>query len=131
MDTYLKISGIVIVAVILGLILTNYRKDIAILLSIAMCCMLGVSVIDHLRPVFDFFSEVKKLGNLDGVLLSTLIKCVGIGLLGDITATVCNDAGNGAIGKILQLLSTVIILSLSMPIFEKLLLLIQEIFTNV
>lgn len=131
MDTYLKISGVVIVAIVLGLVLSNYRKDVAILLSIAMCCILGISVINQLHPIFDFFNKLKKLGNFDVVLLSTLAKCVGIGILGDITATICNDAGNGSVGKILQLLSTIIILSLSVPIFEKLLSLIQEIFTNI
>ena len=131
METYLKISSIVIISSALSLILSNYRKDIAILLIIAVCCSLGILIVNHLRSVFDFLVQLKKLGQFDGTLYATLLKCVGIGLLGDITAAICNDTGYSSVGKISQILATVIILSLSTPIFERLLKLIGEIFLNI
>ena len=131
MEIFLKICAISIIATILSLTLSNQRKDVALLLSIAVCCMLGVVIINYFRPVFDFFKSMKNLGDLDGNLLSTMLKCVGIGFLGEITTTICNDAGNNAMGKILHLLTTVLILSLSVPLFERLLSIIQEILTTI
>ena len=131
MEIFLKISGIVIISSLLSLILSNYRKDIAILLIISVCSSLGILIVNHLRSIFSFLGQLKLIGQFDETLYSTLLKCVGIGLLGDITAAICNDTGNGSIGKILQILATVIILSLSAPIFERLLSLIQEIFVNI
>ena len=127
MDTFLKICAFVMIAVILGLILSNQRKDIAFLLILTAGVMLGTLVISYLRPLLDFFRTLRDMGGLDNVLLSTMLKCVGIGFVGDITSSVCNDAGNGALGKLLQTLATVLILGLSIPLFERLLSLIEEI----
>ena len=127
MDIFLKASAVVIIAAILSLVLSNHRKDIALLLSITVCTLMGVLALNYFRPVFDFFNTLQDLGNLDGVLLSTMLKCVGISFIGEISAAICVDAGNGAMGKILQLLATVLMLVISVPLFERLISLIQEI----
>ena len=131
MDIFLKICAFVMTAVILGLVLSNQRKEIAFLLILAAGIMLGTLVVRYLSPVFDFYKTLRDIGGLDNVLLSTMLKCVGIGFVGDITSAVCNDAGYGALGKLLQILATVLILGLSVPLFERLLSLIEEILSTV
>ena len=44
----------------------------------------------------------------------------------ELSATVCLDAGRGAMGKILQFLGSAVVLSLSIPVFRELLTMIRE-----
>ena len=46
---------------------------------------------------------------------------VGVGLISELVAGLCQDAGNGSLGKQVQLLGTAVILRLSLPLLETLL----------
>ena len=80
-----------------------------------------------LEPVLDFLRELETLGDLQGDMLGILLKAVGIGLVSEIAGLVCTDAGNGSLGKTLQMLGSAVILYLSLPIFTAMLELIREI----
>ena len=71
--------------------------------------------------------QLCSMAALDGELLGTLFKAAGIGMMTQIGAVVCEDAGNGAAGKGIQLLGTAVILWLSIPMFTSLLDLIERI----
>ena len=75
--------------------------------------------------------QLENLGNLNGELIRILLKIAGIGILTEITSMVCSDAGNSSMGKTLQLLGNVVILWLSVPIFNMLMDLLQEILGEV
>ena len=116
----------VLLAVVLGLSLGK-QKDIGVLLTMAVCCMVAMIAISYLEPVLDFLRELETLGDLQGDMLGILLKAVGIGLVSEIAGLVCNDAGNGSLGKTLQMLGSAVILYLSLPIFTAMLELIREI----
>ena len=116
----------VLLAVVLGLSLGK-QKDIGVLLTMAVCCMVAMIAISYLEPVLDFLRELETLGDLQGDMLGILLKAVGIGLVSEIAGLVCTDAGNGSLGKALQMLGSAVILYLSLPIFTAMLELIREI----
>jgi stage III sporulation protein AD len=60
-------------------------------------------------------------------LLAVILKTVGIGLIGELAGLICSDAGNAALAKSIQILTTAVILWLSIPLFESLLDLVQAI----
>ena len=127
MDIFLKAAIGVLVTLVLCLVLAKQGKDLATLLALAVCCMVLTAAMTYFRPVLDFFQKLETMGNLDHDLVKTLLKAVGIGLLSEITGLVCADAGNSAMGKTLQILASVVILTLSLPIFTQLLELIETI----
>ena len=124
MGLYWKAAAAVLLAVVL--ILTLRRQEMGMLLSLAVCIMVMGVAMSYLKPVLELLDTLKALGNLDGDLIAILMKGVGIGLVTEVAVLVCNDSGNGSMGKALQLLGTVVILWLSMPLFTALLELIQE-----
>ena len=67
------------------------------------------------------------MGGLDSGTLRILLKAVGIGLVSEIAALVCADAGNSSLGKTVQLLGSAVILWLSLPLFTMLIELLQRI----
>ena len=117
--------------VILCLALGKQGKETGLLLTLGVCCMIGVLTLTYLRPVVDFIYELQSIGQLDSGMLEILLKAVGIGLIGEIASLICADAGNAALGKALQLLSAAVILWLAIPLLTQLLKLIQQLLGEV
>lgn len=127
MDGYLKACGAVFLAIILIVNLSGHRKDMGMLLALSVCVMVTLVAMQYLQPVLEFLDELKEIGGLDGEMIGILLKIVGIGLLSEIVAPVCNDAGNASVGKTLQFLAVMVMLALSIPLFRSLIRILQEI----
>lgn len=130
MALFWKAAAAVLLAVILGLALDR-QKDFTVLLTMAVCCMAAMIALSYLEPVLDFLRELEALGDLQGDVLGILLKAVGIGLVSEIAGMVCSDAGNGSLGKTLQMLGSAAILYLSLPVFSALLELVREILREI
>lgn len=127
MTLFLQAAAAALLAVVLGLCLEKQGKDIAVLLVMAVCVMILTVTISCLKPVVDFLEGLQRIGDLNSSMVSTLFKIVGIGMISEIAAMVCGDAGRASLGKALQILAGAMILWLSIPIFTVLLELIQSI----
>lgn len=127
MEMYLQASALILLTVVIGLVLQRQKTEFGLLLSVLVCCMVGSLVISYLEPVFDLLRNLRETAQLDSQLLEILLKSVGIGLLGELAELVCRDAGNGTLGKALQVLGSAVILWLSIPLFQQLLSLISSI----
>ncbi len=127
MDTFWKATAAVLLTVILSLAVGKREKDIAVLLVMAACCLVGVLALSYLEPVFDLLRELGDLGDIQSDMLGLLMKAVGIALVSEVAGILCTDGGNGSLGKMLQILGSAAILYLSIPLIQTLLELIQEI----
>lgn len=127
MAEFWKVSAVVLLAVVLHLAVCRQEKDIAVLLTMAVCCIVGMTALSYLEPVLDLLWQLEALGNMQDGMLGLLLKAVGIALVAEIAGMICTDAGNGSLAKTMQLLGSVVILYLSIPMFQTLLTLIREI----
>lgn len=131
MDIFIKATAGILITVVLCLVLSKEKKDISILLVIAVCSMVAAVAIGYLQKVIDFIETLENVGNLNSELISILLKCVGIGLLSQITSMICTDSGNAALGKVLQILASAVVLWLCIPLFTQLLELVESIMGTV
>ena len=131
MELFLQATAAVLLAVILFLVLNGHSKELALLLTLAVCCAVIVAAGRFLQPLFEFLDNLQQIGHLDNAYLDTLLKVVGIGFLAEIAALVCSDAGNATLGKSLQMLATCVIFWLSVPLLTSLLELIEDILGGV
>ena len=83
--------------------------------------MLALLALTSLRPVLDFLYRLEAVGNLQEYGLASLLKMVGVGLVSELVAGLCQDAGNSSLGKQVQFLGAAVILRLSLPLLETLL----------
>ena len=127
METFFKAVAGILLTIVLYLILSKQNKDISILLTVAACCIIAIVAMNYLQPVIGFFEELQRLGSFNAEMLGVLLKSVGIAMLSEITTLICADAGNAALGKTLQILSSVVILWLSLPLFTSLIELVEKI----
>ena len=131
MDTVLKVVFCALIAVILGLMLRQQGKDIALLLSAAVCCMVIAAGFRYLQPVVEFVQQLQESTGTDPEFLRILLKSVGIGLVAELAALICKDAGNAALAKTVQILAVAVILWLSLPLMQALLELVQKLLEEV
>lgn len=131
MTKFIQAIALVLVAVVLILALKRQGNDFSILISIIICATLGTMVFEFLQPIFSLCDRLQQIGDLDPDLLRILVKVISIAFTSEIAATICSDSGNSALAKSLQLLATVLILYLSVPMFTSLLDIVEEILSKV
>ena len=127
MTEYLRFAAAALIGLILTLVVGRQSKDLSLLLSLAVCVLLCLGAMEFLEPVTEFLSELRKLGELDSDAVSILLKCAGIGMLSELAGLLCSDAGEGAMGKALQICSNAAILWLSLPLLRQVLTMIGEV----
>ena len=120
MDTVLRTIAGVMLALILGITLSKQGKDMTVVLTVAVCCMVVTVAISFLDPVVDFFSLLRAVGDLDSDIMGIILKCTGISLIAEIAGLICSDSGFGAMGKAIKILAVAAVLWLSLPLMTSL-----------
>ena len=131
MDVFWQWIAGAMLTVVLGIALGKQSKEISLILSIVVCVMVLLAAAAYLQPVMEFVKRLQTIGQLDEQYGQILLKSVGIGLVTEFAVLICNDAGNTALGKSLQIAATVMVLWISLPLMESLLTLIEKIMGGV
>lgn len=117
----IKIIGIGLIAVVIILILKQYKPEFAIYVSlIAGIAILFISL-TQLSGVLDLLKNISSKANINSQYLSLLLKITGIAFLTEFAVSVSNDCGETAIAHKMDLGGKVIIISISIPIITALL----------
>ena len=130
MDIFLKTTAGILITLILYLILSKRNKEFAGILSVVACCMVILGAVTYLDPLVSFIRQLKNISNMNSELMEVLLKSVGITLLAQIVTLICEDGGNTALGKAIQILASSIILWLTLPLLNTLLELIGKVIDN-
>ena len=136
MDTLLQVAGLGLIAVLLGLVLKKGNGVLALLLTLAACaaedgrvCAITAAMADGIvrlaEPVVSFLSELRQLAGLEPALLQPLLRTVGIGLLTQLTASVCADAGESTVARLIELCGSVLGIYTALPLLEAVLSLLR------
>ncbi len=131
MGEYIRWTAVVLMGLVLSLVIGKRSKDLSLLLTLAVCVLVCLGAVEFLEPVTALLSDLRRFGGLDSEAVSILLKSAGIGLLSELAGTLCADAGEGALGKALQILSNAAILWLSIPLFRQILSLIEEVLAGI
>ena len=127
MEMFLKAVAAALITAVLCLVMAKQGKDTAVPLTVLACVMILSVALGYLNQLVEFFDKLEDLVGLEGDYFRILLKVVGIGIIGEMSSMICADAGNGALGKAIQILGTVLILCISLPLYEGLLDLIGSI----
>ena len=131
MDTVLRTIAGVMLALILGITLSKQGKDLTVVLTVAVCCMVVTVAISFLDPVVDFFSLLRAVGDLDSHIMGIILKCTGMSLIAEIAGLICSDSGFGAMGKAIKILAVAAVLWLSLPLMTSLVEMLQSVMGEV
>lgn len=126
MNDFFKASALILISIILCLVLSVQNKYFPAMISMLVCAIVSIAAMVYIKPVLDFLEELKNMSQWDTVLFSILMKSAGIGIIMQIITLLCNDSGNTALGKSVQLLGTAVILWISLPLFTELIKLVND-----
>ena len=127
MDMIIKAIAGILIASVLYQTVSKQGNDVSLLLIIVVCCMVVSEALTYFRPIISFIDKLQNIGQLNEEMIGILMKAVGIGILTEVTSLICADMGNAALGKSLQILAIATILWISLPLFNKLLDLIETV----
>lgn len=131
MELFLRGAGLVLVGVVLTIVVGRQSPDLSLVLSLAVCCCICIPAAAYLGSMMDLLGEIRRLGNLDRGVVSILLKCAGIGFIGELACLICQDAGQNAMAKALQILSGAAMIYLSIPMLRMFLELLEEVLGKV
>lgn len=117
----IKIIGVALVALIIIIILKQYRPEFAIYISLLTGVLILILVVDKLTGIINLLQSLADKASINGTFLTLLIKITGIALLSEFAVSICKDSGEGAIASKIEIGSKIIIISMSIPIISSLL----------
>ena len=123
----IKIIGIGLVALIIIILLKQYKPEFAIYISLLAGVLILLLVMDQLTQVISLLQSLASKASINSTFLAILLKITGIAFLAEFAVSVCKDAGEGAIASKIEIGSKIIIISMSIPIISSLLEIILKI----
>lgn len=123
----IKIIGIALIALIIIIMLKQYRPEYAIFISILTGVLILFLVMDRLTGIINLIESVQNKFSINTQFIALLIKITGIAFLSEFAVSICKDSGEAAIASKIELGSKIIIISMSIPIISSLLEIILKI----
>ena len=117
----IKIIGIALIALIVIILLKQYRPEFAVYISLLAGVLILVLVMDKLTGIVNLLKSLADKTSINGTFLTLLIKITGIAFLSEFAVSICKDSGEGAIASKIEIGSKIIIISMSIPIISSLL----------
>ena len=122
-----KIIGVGLIALIIVILLKQYKPEFVIYVSLIAGALILVMVLDKLTGIIDLLSNLSSKAGVSSQFLGILLKITGISFLTEFAVSICNDAGESAIANKIDLGGKIIIIAISVPIISALLELIIKI----
>mgnify|MGYP004632541503 FL=1 len=123
----IKIIGIALIALIIIIMLKQYRPEYAIFISILTGIIILFLVMDRLTGIINLIESIQSKFSINTQFIALLIKITGIAFLSEFAVSICKDSGEAAIASKIELGSKIIIISMSIPIISSLLEIILKI----
>lgn len=121
MDDIVKIIGIGLIAVVVIIILKQYRPEFATYASIIAGILILVLAMDKLSGIINLLNSLADTASINRQFLEILIKITGIAILTEFGVSICKDSGESAIASKIDFGGKVIIIAISIPIISSLL----------
>lgn len=123
----IKIIGIGLLALIIIILLKQYRPEFAIYISLLTGVLILLLVMDKLTGIINLLQTLVSKTSINSKFLTLLIKITGIAFLSEFAVSICKDSGEAAIASKIEIGTKIIIISMSIPIISSLLEIILKI----
>lgn len=127
MSEIVKIIAIGMIALIVIIIIKQYRPEFAVYISIIAGILILMLALQKMGNIVSLIQEISEKSGVNGKFLSILLKITGISILAEFAVSICKDSGESSIASKIEMGSKVIIIAMSIPIISSLLELMLEI----
>ena len=121
MGELLRVCGIAITAVCLGLVLREQRSKLSPYLSQIASIVIIISALSTLKPLISFIFNISSGANGSSNYVETICISGGIALVASITADICRENGENMLKTAVEYAANAQLLLLSLPLLNELL----------
>ena len=114
----MRFCALCLMGALLAVLLKRTNPDMALLLALAVCGAALLLLAEPLEEIRDFFTQLADWGGLPGELFAPLAKTVGIALVSRTGSDLCRDAGEGAMGSLVETAGAITAILVSLPLFQ-------------
>ena len=117
----IKIVGIGLIALVIILILRQYKPEFTIYVSLIAGIAILIIALGKISGIIDLLKSISSRANINSQFLGLLLKITGIAFLTEFAVSISNDCGETAIANKIDLGGKVLIIAISIPIITALL----------
>ncbi len=117
----IKIIGIGLIALVIIILLKQYKPEFAMYISLLTGVLILLLVADELSGIVNLLQSFADKVSINSTFLILLIKITGIAFLSEFAVSICKDSGEAAIASKIEIGTKIIIISMSIPIISSLL----------
>ena len=117
----IKIIGVGLIALIIIIIVKQYRPEFTMYVSVAAGIIILLLVMDKLSSIIDLLTNLANKTSINNEFIFLLIKITGIAILTELASSVCKDSRETAIASKVDMGGKIIIIAMSIPIIASLL----------
>ena len=116
-----KIIGVGLTALIIVVILKQYKPEYAMYASLIAGTIIIFLVMERISAIITLLTNLSNKTGINAEYLKILLQITGIAILTEFAVSVCKDSGESAIASKIDLGGKVIVISMSIPIISALL----------
>lgn len=126
MEMVIQATGACVVGALLIVVVKKGSPELALLLSVACAVVVLVFLADAMGELIAFLQELGAHSGISSELFVPLYKTVGIALVVKVGGGLCRDAGESALGSVVETAGSVCALLVAMPLLQAVLRLLLE-----
>jgi len=117
----IKIIGIGITALIIIIILKQYKPEFAVYASIIAGIGILLLSLSQMTGVVNLLKDISSSASISSEFLGIILKITGIAILTEFAVSICQDSGESAIANKIDIGGKIMIITMSIPIISSLL----------
>ena len=117
----MKIIGIGLTALIIIIILKQYKPEFAVYVSIIAGIFILTISLSKISGVINLLQDLASRANISSQFLGIILKITGIAILTEFAVSICQDSGESSIANKIDIGGKVTIITISLPIISSLL----------
>lgn len=125
MAAYFKVISACLTACLIVLSLDGRGKDFGILAILLTSVMAALAGLRFLEPALQFFRQAQSAAELPMDFIPLLMKVLCVGLSSRMVSELCDQSG-GRLGKTVEFVAAALILNLSIPVYSRVLQMMQR-----
>ena len=116
-----KIVGIGLIALVIVMIFKHNKPEFVIYIELIAGIFILSIRFESINSIVSYIHEISGKVEISSRFVGIMLKITGIAILAEFGASICKDAGEGAIASKIEIGSKVIILTTAIPIVSSLL----------
>ena len=121
----LKIIGVAFITAICSMLVKSTKPELSFAVNTVGVLIILFQVLTKIPQISEFFARIGVLTGMENGMIKLLLKMVAIGYLTEFSSGLLTDFGSVALADKVVLAGKIMIILLSLPIFESLLKIMQ------